>query len=224
MGTDDLFHKRKKRLAESHRREKAKQAPYERVLIVCEGKKTEPHYFRGLRQDFRLNPANVVIEDRKGGLDPKSLVMFAVETFKKDKDFDHVFCVFDKDKHVSYNAALDKIQATRLVGGATLHAITSVPCFEVWLLLHFTCTTRPFCAVGEDSNCALVIKALDRKGRIRGYEKGSRDIFNLLSGKIENAIRNAEKLENFHKTSQTDNPSTKVHHLVKYLKSLKRYE
>jgi hypothetical protein len=49
MGTDDLFHKRKARRLETHRREKAKRAPYERILIVCEGKKTEPHYFQGLR-------------------------------------------------------------------------------------------------------------------------------------------------------------------------------
>jgi len=183
MGTDDLFHKRKFRLAESHRREKAKRDPYERVLIVCEGKKTEPYYFRGLCQDLRLNPKNVVIEYRKSGLDPKSLVMFAIETFKKDKDFDHVFCVFDKDKHVSYPAALDKIRATRLAGGATLQAITSVPCFEIWLLIHFTYTTRPFTTAGDDSNCKLVIDEMDRKGRIPGYEKGSRDIFQAINWK-----------------------------------------
>jgi len=222
MGTDDLFHKRKARLAESHRREKAKLAPYERILIVCEGMKTESHYFRGLRLALGLHPENVIIEDKKSGLDPKSLVTFAMETFKKDKDFDHVFCVFDKDKHVSYNATLEKIRATRLKGGASIHAITSVPCFEIWILLHFTYTTRPFSTAGGDSNCALVIDELDRKGRIRGYEKGSRDIFNVLRDKLETAIRNAEKLEDFHKTSRTDNPSTRVHELVLHLKSLKR--
>jgi hypothetical protein len=222
MGTDDLFHKRKARLAETHRREKAKQAPYERVLIVCEGMKTEPHYFRGLRLALALHPANIVIEDKKSGLDPKSLVAFAIEIFKKDKGFDHVFCVFDKDKHASYAAALDQINRTRLTGRATLHPITSVPCFEIWLLLHFTYTTRPFSAAGDDSNCALVIKALDRKGRIPGYDKGSRGIFHGISDKLETAIRNAENLENFHKTSQTDNPSTRVHQLVQHLKGLKR--
>lgn len=222
MGTDDLFHKRKARLAESHRREKAKQAPYERILIVCEGKKTEPYYFRGLCQDLRLNPANVVIEDRKSGLDPNSLVTFAIERFKKDKDFDHVFCAFDKDKHASYKAALEKIRTTRLVGGATLHPITSVPRFEIWLLLHFTYTTHPFSSAGSDSDCALVIDALDRKGRIPGYDKGSRDIFQAISDKLEKAILNAEKLEEFHKTSGTDNPSTRAHHRVQRLKDLKR--
>lgn len=46
MGTDDLFHKRKQRRATSLQRKKALKAPYDRVLIVCEGAKTEPNYFR----------------------------------------------------------------------------------------------------------------------------------------------------------------------------------
>jgi len=74
MGTDDLFHKRKARKAESHRREKAKRAPYERVLIVCEGIQTEPNYFGGLCRELGLPPVNVIIEDKKSGLDPKGLV------------------------------------------------------------------------------------------------------------------------------------------------------
>jgi len=221
MGTDDLFHKRKTRKAESHRREKAKRAPYERVLIVCEGIKTEPNYFRGLCRELGLHPANVVIEDKKSGLDPIRLVAFALQTFRKNKDFENVFCVFDKDKHASYSAALDRIKSTRLKG-ANLHAITSVPCFEVWILLHFTYTTHAFRAAGQDSDCELVIDKLDKKGRLPGYEKGSKNIFNVLRDKLETAIINTERLEKFHLRSGTDNPSTKVHHLVLHLKSLKR--
>ena len=50
MGSDDLFHKRKARTAELHRRRVARRAPYDRVLIVCEGAKTEPNYFKWLRK------------------------------------------------------------------------------------------------------------------------------------------------------------------------------
>jgi hypothetical protein len=221
MGSDDLFHKRKARLAESHRREKAKRAPYERVLIVCEGKKTEPNYFRALRRELGLHPANVVIEDKKSGLDPKGLVDFALQTYRKEKDYENVFCVFDKDKHVSYPAALNKIRATHLKN-ATLHAITSVPCFEMWILLHFLYTTHAFSSAGQDSNCALVIEELDKEGRIPGYEKNSTDIFFALYDKLETAIKNAERLEKYHLSSGTDNPSTMVHKLVHHLKGLKR--
>jgi hypothetical protein len=65
MGTDNLFHKRKARQAESLQRKKAKRDPYARILIVCEGKKTEPNYFKDLRKAFGLNPMNVVIADKK---------------------------------------------------------------------------------------------------------------------------------------------------------------
>jgi hypothetical protein len=221
MGSDDLFHKRKVRLVASHQREKGKLAPRPRILIVCEGKKTEPFYLSGLRQELRLHPANVVIDDSKSGLDPKSLVTHAIKRFRKDGGFDRVYCVFDKDKHASYSDALEKIRATRLTD-ATLHAITSVPCFEIWLLLHFTYTTRPFCAAGNDSNCALVIDELDREDRIPGYEKGRRDIYEIVSDHLDQAISRAAVLDKFHETSGTDNPSTNVYKLVKHLEGLKR--
>lgn len=221
MGTDNLFHKRKARPADSHRREKAKRAAYERILIVCEGMKTEPNYFKAVRRKLGLHPANVVIEDRKSGLDPKGVVDFALQTFKADKDYDNVFCVFDKDKHASYPAALDKISNTRLKG-AKLHAISSVPCFEIWILLHFTYTTRAFCTAGEDSNCMLVITELKKNGRIPDYEKGTKDISSLLWDKLHIAINNVKELEKFHATSGTDNPSTKIHKLVEYLQEMKQ--
>ncbi len=219
MGTDNLFRKNKARKAESHRREKAKLAPYERVLIVCEGEKTEPDYFRGLRRAFGLNPRNVCIADKKHGLDPKNLVKYAIEEYRKDQDFDHVYCVFDKDKHATYDAALDQIHSTRLKAGHSIDSITSVPCFEIWMLLHFVYTTRSFCAATDDSNCDLVMS--DLKQYLSGYEKGAKDVF-IGDEKLETAINHSKMLEEFHKTSGTDNPSTKIFKLVEYLIGLKR--
>ncbi len=221
MGTDDLFHKRKARQAKAHRRKIASRAPYERVLIICEGEKTEPNYLKGIRKAFMLHPANVVIADKKHGLDPKGLVCYAIEEYKKDPDFNRVYCVFDKDKHTSYDAALDQVGATRLKGGAKLLAITSVPCFEFWILLHFTYTTRSFCAAGEDSNCALVVAELKRNGWLPDYEKGVKDLFDLLEDKLDTAMKSATRLKAFHMTSGTDNPSTKVPDLIDYLEEMK---
>jgi len=45
MGTDNLFHKRKAKKAVDLARRKALRAPYAKVLVVCEGEKTEPYYF-----------------------------------------------------------------------------------------------------------------------------------------------------------------------------------
>ena len=219
MGKDNLFHMKKARKAESHRREKARRAPYERILVVCEGKKTEPNYFKDLRKAFGLNPMNVVIADKKHGLDPMSLVEYALDEYKKESDYNHVYCVFDRDKHLTYDAALDKIRAFRMRRGAILHPITSIPCFELWLLLHFTYTPRSFCAACGDSNCALLIS--DLKQYIPAYEKGADNIF-IGDERLDMAINNAKQLEEFHLTSGTDNPSTKIHLLVEHLRCLKK--
>jgi len=50
MGTDNLFHKRRERRTKDIKRRKSVRAPYDKVLIVCEGEKTEPNYFNDLRQ------------------------------------------------------------------------------------------------------------------------------------------------------------------------------
>jgi RloB-like protein len=160
----------------------------------------------------------VVIADKKRGLDPKSLVDYAIEEFKKEPDFNRVYCVFDKDKHATYDTALNKVNSKHLKGGVAMHAITSVPCFEVWLLLHFTYTTRPYEPTLDESNCALVVADLRRY--IPQYDKGSRDFMAYLEGKVDNAIARAKQLEQFHETSGTDNPSTKIHILVEYLQEL----
>lgn len=219
MGTDNIHHKTKARRAESHRRKMATRPQYKRFLIICEGEKTEPNYFRGLRKSLGLNPMNVVIDDIKHGLDPISLVEYALEEYRKDRDFDYVYCVFDRDKHTKYDAAIDKIRSTRLKGGHSIDAITSIPCFEFWILLHFTYTTRSFCAAGNDSNCALVMS--DLKQHIPGYEKGAMDVF-IGDDRLETAIKRAKQLEEFHKTSGTDNPSTKIYQLVEHLRELKQ--
>lgn len=222
MGSDDLFHKRKARATGTYLRKNPSIQGKQRVLIVCEGEKTEPNYLKGLRVALGLHPVNMVIDDKKNGLDPKRLVEHAIKRFNKDNSFDHVFCVFDKDKHLTYAAALDKIGATHLKGGAQLHAITSIPCFEIWILLHFAYTTGAFQAAADDSNCALVVRELHKEGRIPGYEKGAENVFDVVGDKLDTALLNAKRLEEFHRDIGTDNPSTKVYKLVEHLQGLKR--
>jgi len=218
MGTDNLFHKRKERRAELLHRRRATKAPYDVILIVCEGEKTEPNYFNEFKKAFRLSNANIKVCGQ--GADPLTVVNFAIQTFRQEPEFDRVYCVFDRDRHTTYHTALDKIRHTRLGKGSKIFAIPSVPCFEFWLLLHFTYTTGPFDAPAGDSICSRVIKEL--KKHLPAYQKGDQDIFNKTQDKLSNAISNAQKVEQFHQTSGTDNPSTLVHSLVEYLMNLKK--
>jgi len=218
VGTDNLFHKRRARRADSLHRRRAKKSPYEVVLIVCEGGKTEPNYFNGLKKAFRINSANIRICGC--GEDPLRVVKFAIKTFREEKEFDRVYCVFDRDRHASYHTALEKINHTRLGQGAKIFAVPSVPCFEFWLLLHFTYTTKPFQAPVGESICSRVIKKL--KTYLPNYEKGSQHIFQEIQDRVDDALVNAHRIEKYHQTSGTDNPSTSMHLLVEYLHNLQK--
>ena len=66
MGSDDLFHKRKARESAALQRKKHERARNKRYLIVCEGTKTEPQYFRELLDDLCIRPQVVRIAPNDG--------------------------------------------------------------------------------------------------------------------------------------------------------------
>ena len=227
MGNDNLFHKRKGKKASALRREEQKREPYDLVLIVCEGGKTEPNYLMELRDAFRLSTANIEIVGEACGSSPRNVVDYALAECRsrKRQKYNRIFCVFDKDRHPSYKEALAKVRDVKLSKGESIQAITSVPCFEFWLLLHFTYTTRSFGSSGASGSiCASVIKELKKKNRLPGYNKGMANLFLPLLEKLPDAIKNARLLAEHGEVSGSDNPSTQMHQLVEYLRDLKKYE
>lgn len=209
--------KKKERRNTSFRRRVKQREPYDVILIVCEGSKTEPDYFKALKNKLRLSSANIIICGKECGTAPISIVDFALQKQKEWYAYDRIFCVFDKDQHKTYKAALDKIrsQPKRF----KVEAITSVPCFELWILLHFTSTARPYQATGNRSICEQVI--CDLRKHIPGYEKGMNNVFELTYPSVDKAITRTELRERQCNEDGTDNPSTKVHNLVKYLQNIK---
>lgn len=205
-------------------RGKPKRSPYERVLIVCEGAKTEPNYFNALVAQLRLNTANVEID---GGSDssPRSVVAYAKRRYKEDWEkqgkengFDRVYCVFDKDEHATYQEALSNIKEAK--PSNTFYPINSVPCFEFWLLLHFIYTTMPIVRTGDRSPGDNTLRELKRF--LPNYNKGAKAIYNEVKDKTETAIKNAQKVNKASNEADTDNPSTLVHTLVEYLYRLSK--
>ncbi len=73
--------------------------PRSAILIVCEGAKTEPQYFKG----FRLSSVEVV----GAGKNTLSLVEHA---FRISEGYDQTWCVFDRDSFPAqtFNAAIQK--------------------------------------------------------------------------------------------------------------------
>jgi len=220
MGADDQFHKRKARESKRLERKKAKRSAYEKVLIVCEGEKTEPNYFNELIQFYELNTANVAV-DGTSGSSPRSVYERAVKLSdneaKKGDPYDRVYCVFDKDKHETYNETLKKISNKKPKG--KFYYAVSIPCFEYWLLLHFKYTTSPYAAIPGSSVGHAALK--DLKKHMPEYEKGSNNNFVKLINKLDFAKENAAKSMNDAINNSTDNPSTNIHILIEYLQNIK---
>jgi hypothetical protein len=222
MGSDDQFRKRKARAGAELQRKKRERARNKRYLIVCEGTKTEPHYFRDLLDDLGIRPQVVRIAPNDG-VSPDRVVAHAVALYAEDAvagdAFDTVYCVFDRDKHTTFDAA---VQRTKNLSaeGKPFEAITSTPCFEFWLLLHFGYTDQPFHAVGKKSVGDQVVSALKTKPGFAKYGKGKKGAYGQLKDKLDDALTHAARLRRRGLATGSINPATDVDVLVHAIQKL----
>lgn len=206
---------RQPRQAADLKRRGPQREPYDRVLIVCEGEKTEPIYFSELKDHYKLSNANIAVTPASG-TDPLSIVRTAQKKEQKDGErYDRIYCVFDRDRHQNFQAACDKIDRSALL------AARSWPCFEFWLLLHFGYTRSPFTESGNNSPCDNCIKALKQADSMLDYQKGTTGVFGRLLDRLDTAKQNARRARQDVQATGEDNPSTEVHDLVHYLQHLK---
>jgi RloB-like protein len=222
MGSEDLFHRRKARKTAELRRQKHERARSKRYLIVCEGTKTEPQYLNELLKDLGIRPQVVRIAPNDG-VSPDRVVAHAETLYDEDAvkgdAFDAVYCVFDRDKHTTFDAA---VQRTKDLSAARkpFVAITSNPCFEVWLLLHFGYSDKPFHAAGKKSVGYQVVAELKTKLGFAKYGKGQQGVYELLKPSLVNALNHAAQLRAHGEKTNSINPATDVDLLVKAIQAL----
>ena len=210
--------RRRFRGRDSYARRAPSREPYDAVLIVCEGTKTEKYYFDGLKAAHRLSSANIEIAPL--GKDPLSVVTHAISELERDDTLTRAYCVFDRDGHATYGDAIRKAGDHKLGKNGRLKLAVSVPCFEVWPLLHFRYTTQPIEGAGNHSPGDRTLSLVQQE--MPDYSKCDRAIFEKLSPKLKDALQRAKKLATHNAKSASDNPATEVHCLVQYLIGLKR--
>ena len=188
-----------------------------RFLIVCEGTKTEPHYFEALIKNNISTVREVTIEGEGRGT--VTLVAKAHEIRQKLERknamaFDRVWVVFDKDDFGDFNEAIGKANKLGFQSAWTNEA------FELWYFLHFE-----FLDTGI-SRSAYIEKI---EGAFRNrmgnrdfvYQKGNPDIYRLLQkyGREDLAKRYAERLRARHTDTNytAHKPCTMVDKLVEEL-------
>ncbi len=208
-------------------RRKAHRQPAERLLIVCEGSKTEPLYLGEIRQQLRLPSANVQVQPAAHGTEPLRIVEYAERLFTEGqralgihaRSFDRVVVVFDRDEHHTYHAAQQRVAALngRLENDervkAPFEAVVSVPCFELWLLLHFEDVFAP---LHRDEAIAQL------RGHLAGYAKGQGSHWAVTRDRLDVATARANALAAAgHTAEDGTQPYTNMHELVHRLLHLK---
>jgi hypothetical protein len=224
MGKDDQ--PKHRQAARELKRRAAVRQPYDRLLIVCEGEKTEPQYLCEIQKAYRLATAHVQVLHSQFGTEPQKVLEYALAVFKggdrerglHPKAFDRVIVVFDRDEHKSYHAALAQAAAQngKLKNDngvpVPVDAVASVPCFELWLLLHFEAVLAPLHRH----------EALERlKVHLPGYEKGGGGHWQATQARLGDATTHALRLAEATNAFDGIQPYTAMHELVMRLVHLK---
>jgi hypothetical protein len=215
-----------RQLAREIRRKQSMRGLFERVLIVCEGEKTEPNYLNDIRTHYKLQTANVVVRSSELGTAPIQVVQYAEQLFRNGdlhkkieaREFDRIYAVFDRDDHASYHEALAYCQymdgqlKNKDRQNVPLIAIPSVPCFELWLLLHFEDVLTPL-------HRTEVYQRLRK--HLPSYDKGCFGYWQQTLHLLPDAHRRANQLMQAHRATDDEQPCTGMGQLVSYLTELK---
>ena len=177
-------------------------------LIVCEGEKTEPDYFKA----FRMTAATVKSVGQ--AMNTITLVSKAISIRdadqKRKKVYDQCWVVFDKDDF----PAKDFNQAIRFAEKNGFHVAYSNQAFEYWFLLHYNLYTG---AIHRSRYKDMLTKLTGMPYRkSEGY---GAVMYNLLLSRQQQAINNAETVlaEISHGNPAEEESSTTVQKLVSEL-------
>ena len=187
------------------------------VIIVCDGTKTEPIYFRNFEQ--REKPLHVkVVPSGKNYFD---LIKKGANARRNIESKCTVWCVSDVDSDPNtpnYEASKNEqlMNYARIAKEEGFHIAISNPCFELWYLLHFDHHTG-FMPTYKSVEQKLTVHLPD-------YDK-SKDYFAVLMGRLDDAIKNAKKLKQHHENLEVSdfmrvsaNPYTDVWRLVESIR------
>ena len=196
--------------AASFKRGPARFKTQPRVLVLCEDAKSALNYLVDAARHFRAFAEIKVAHC--GRTDPIGIV----EEAAKQKDFDTVFCVVDRDEHESFDAAFALAS-----GHPKIKFICSYPCYEFWLYLHTRYSRAGMRSVGGQSAGARMASALREQPGFENYDKGAAvSVFDQLLDRLPAARVNAARALAEALADGEMNPSTRLHLLIDAIEEL----
>ena len=194
------------------KRNRAKRELKPQLHIFCEGKETEPFYFRRYLEIYYPGIRLVSIPNIEENT-PVQLVKKAIREKKKAPKGDLFWTVYDRESEIKYSKKLHD-QARKMAKKHDINIALSNVCFEVWILLHFTKDIAPYDNFDD----------LKRRSRLKEFiPKYGKSIKYPFSKKEMNAARIRASLINKATQAGADsfwnqphqwNPYTDVHKLL----------
>jgi len=222
VGSDNLFKRKKERKKRGYEFRQPRANSY---LIVTEGKRTEPLYFKGIVKKIEQKMGgNVdiyempVIDINGEGCSTSKLIEKTDELVSKAKiNYQNIWVVFDKDDFDDFDEAIKRAE------DKGYKVAWSNQSFEYWLYLHFEYNDSALHRNDWNEKLSEIFKRYSLgNGK---YNKNYDDIYDMvdLHNGVNTAIRNAKrKMADYTykrlKPSECD-PGTKVHLLVLELKA-----
>ena len=190
-----------------------------RFLIVCEGTKTEPHYFEALINNYISTVREVTIEGEGRAtvaLVDRTLEIKTELERKNAMSFDRVWVVFDKDDFDDFNEAIKKARKLGFQSAWTNEA------FELWYYLHFEYLDTGISRTAYIEKLEEAFRS--RMGDVNfNYRKGNPDIYSMLQqyGREDLAKRFARQLRGLYTGTNyaSHKPCTMVDKLVDELEN-----
>lgn len=183
------------------------------ILIGAEGKnQTERKYFKAFNQ---VQSEYKIMAGKGNNTDPVGVVEDLLKSVKQEeldlKDGDMLACFIDVDFKKGRDQELRA--AMKLARQNNISVFLSNPCFEIWYLLHFRYSTKLYGSNEE------VIKELG--SYISDYSK-SKDVYDVIENKIDQALLNTKRLESYHLENGTNDrlkklPSTEAYKLIEMI-------
>ena len=180
-------------------------------LIVCEGEKTEPNYFKALVKGRNSQVLTATIEGE--GANTKSLIDIAIKRRALSPiHFDVTWAVFDKDDFVDFNEAIEYAKSNGV------NTAWSNEAFELWYYLHFQYLDTQ---VGRHQYIEMLTREVRKVYPQFEYKKNDEGMYQLLAeiGNQEQAIKSAKALESRYVGNDyaSHKPCTTVYRLVNEL-------
>ena len=147
-------------------------------LIVCEGEKTEPNYFKALVKGRNSQVLTATIEGE--GANTKSLIDIAIKRRALSPiHFDVTWAVFDKDDFVDFNEAIEYAKSNGV------NPAWSNEAFELWYYLHFQFLDTQ---VGRHQYIEMLTREIRKVCPLFEYKKNDEGMINFYP-KLETRSR-----------------------------------